>query len=45
VKVLAWDHIALLAGSAVAGSVAILAALGPSTSAARVDPNSVLRSD
>ena len=43
--VLSWDNFALLSGSMLAGSAAVLAALGPSSRAARVDPNTVLRSD
>jgi ABC-type antimicrobial peptide transport system permease subunit len=43
--VLTWDSVALLTGGGVAGVAAVLAALGPSSRAARVDPNSVLRSD
>jgi hypothetical protein len=43
--VLTWDSVALLTGAGVAGVAAVLAALGPSSRAARVDPNSVLRSD
>jgi predicted permease len=43
--VLSWDNVALLAGAGLAGSAAVLAALGPSSRAARVDPNTVLRAD
>ena len=43
--VLSWDNFALLSGAALAGSTALLAALGPSRRAARVDPNIVLRAD
>jgi ABC-type antimicrobial peptide transport system permease subunit len=43
--VLSWDNFALLSGSLLAGCAAVLAALGPSSRAARVDPNTVLRSD
>jgi predicted permease len=43
--VLTWDTFALLSGAGVAGGAALLAALGPSRRAARVDPNTVLRGD
>ena len=42
---LAWDNVALLSGALLAGGAAVLAALGPSSRAARVDPNTVLRAD
>ena len=41
--VLVWDNFALLSGAVLAGGAAVLAALGPSSRAARVDPNTVLR--
>jgi ABC-type antimicrobial peptide transport system permease subunit len=43
--VLTWDNVALLAGAGLAGGAAVLAAVGPSSRAACVDPNTVLRSD
>jgi predicted permease len=43
--VLAWDSVALLAGVGLAGVAATLAALGPSSRAARLDPSTVLRAD
>jgi ABC-type antimicrobial peptide transport system permease subunit len=43
--VLSWDNVALLSGAALSGTAAVLAALGPSSRASRVDPNTVLRSD
>ena len=43
--VLTWDNVALLAGAGLAGGAAVLAAIGPSSRAAHVDPNTVLRSD
>ena len=43
--VLAWDSFALLAGVAMAGVTAVLAALTPATRAARLDANRVLRTD
>jgi predicted permease len=42
---LTWDNVALLAAAGLSGASAVLAALGPSTRAARVDPNTVLRGD
>jgi predicted permease len=42
---LVWDNFALLSGAGLAGITAVLAALGPSSRAARVDPNQVLRAD
>jgi macrolide transport system ATP-binding/permease protein len=42
---LAWDNVALFSGMGLAGVAAVLAALGPSNRAARVDPNAVLRAD
>ncbi len=45
VSLLAWDSTALLIGAGVAGVAAVLAAVGPSNRAARVDPNVVLRAD
>ncbi len=45
VSLLAWDSTALLTGVGLAGCAAVLAALGPSSRAARVDPNIVLRTD
>jgi len=44
-SVLTWDNVALLSGAGLAGGAAVLAALGPSSRAARVDPNTVLRGD
>lgn len=44
-NVLAWDSFALLAGAGLAGAAAVTAALGPSSRAAQVDPNVVLRAD
>jgi ABC-type antimicrobial peptide transport system permease subunit len=44
-KVLDWDNVSLMTGVAVAGFTAVLAALGPSSRAARIDPNTVLRAD
>ncbi len=43
--VLTWDGVALVTGAGLAGAAAVLAALGPSSRAARIDPNSVLRAD
>lgn len=43
--VLSWDNVALLSGAGLAGTTALLAALGPSRRAARLDPNTVLRGD
>ena len=43
--VLIWDNFALFSGAVLAGGAAVLAALGPSSRAARVDPNTVLRAD
>ena len=43
--VLVWDNFALFSGAILAGGAAVLAALGPSSRAARVDPNTVLRAD
>jgi hypothetical protein len=40
-----WDSVALLIGIEVAGTAAVLAAVGPSSRAAKVDPNTVLRAD
>jgi hypothetical protein len=45
VRVLEWDTAALLMGAAIAGTAGVAAAIGPSSRAARVDPNTVLRSD
>jgi ABC-type antimicrobial peptide transport system permease subunit len=45
VEMVEWDTVALLTGVSLAGSVGVLAALGPSSRAARVDPNTVLRAD
>jgi predicted permease len=45
IGVLRWDGVALVSGAAAAGIVALLAALGPSLRAARVNPNTVLRAD
>jgi predicted permease len=45
IRILEWDSIALLAGVAVAGTAGVSAAIGPSSRAARVDPNTVLRAD
>jgi predicted permease len=45
VQFLAWDNFALLSGAGLAGATAMLASLGPSRRAARVDPNTVLRAD
>ena len=42
---LTWDSFALLTGATLAGIAAMVAAIGPSTRAATVDPNSVLRSE
>ena len=42
---LAWDNVALFSGALLAGAAAVLAALAPSSRAARVDPNTVLRTD
>lgn len=44
-QIVEWDTVALLAGVLLAGAAGVLAALGPSSRAARVDPNSVLRAD
>jgi hypothetical protein len=44
-NVLTWDNIALLSGVGLAGCAAVVAAIGPSSRAARVDPNTVLRGD
>ncbi|MGH9674305.1 MAG: FtsX-like permease family protein, partial [Bryobacteraceae bacterium] len=41
IGILAWDNVALLSGAGLAGAVAMIAALGPSRRAARVDPNIV----
>jgi ABC-type antimicrobial peptide transport system permease subunit len=40
-----WDSSALICGTGAAGTVAVLAALGPSSRASRVDPNTILRAD
>lgn len=45
VRLVEWDGTALTVGLALAGGAAVLAAVGPSSRAARVDPNTVLRSD
>jgi ABC-type antimicrobial peptide transport system permease subunit len=45
IRILEWDSAALLTGVTVAGAAAVLAAIGPSSRAARVDPNIVLRAD
>jgi predicted permease len=45
VRIVEWDAPALLTGVAIAGVAGVLAALGPSSRAARVDPNTVLRAD
>jgi ABC-type lipoprotein release transport system permease subunit len=39
------DNVALVSGVCLAGGAAVLAAIGPSSRAARVDPNAVLRGD
>jgi ABC-type antimicrobial peptide transport system permease subunit len=44
-QILGWDNIALLTGVSIAGAAALAAALGPSSRAARLDPNTVLRAD
>ena len=44
-QILEWDIAALVTGATVAGTAGVLAALGPSNRAARVDPNTVLRAD
>jgi ABC-type lipoprotein release transport system permease subunit len=44
-SVLTWDNVALISGAGLAGCAAVLAAIGPSSRAARVDPNAVLRGD
>jgi hypothetical protein len=43
--ILAWDAPAVACGPLLAGAAAVLASLGPSRRAARVDPNAVLRAD
>lgn len=45
VQILEWDTAALLTGVSMAAAAGVLAALGPSSRAARVDPNWVLRAD
>jgi predicted permease len=45
VQIVEWDTVALLTGVSIAGAAGVLAALGPSSRAARVDPNTVLRAD
>jgi hypothetical protein len=45
IRVVEFDTAALALGVALAGAAAVLAAVGPSSRAARVDPNTVLRSD
>ena len=45
VNVVEWDLVALLTGVWMAGTAGVVAALGPSSRAARVDPNTVLRAD
>jgi predicted permease len=45
IRVVEFDTLALALGVALAGTAAVLAAAGPSSRAARVDPNTVLRSD
>jgi hypothetical protein len=45
IRVLEFDTLALALGVALAGTAALLAAVSPSSRAARVDPNTVLRSD
>jgi predicted permease len=45
VQIVEWDTVALLTGAWMAGAAGVLAALGPSSRAARVDPNAVLRGD
>ena len=40
-----WDHASLMTGVVIAVAAGVLAALGPSSRAARVDPNTVLRAD
>jgi hypothetical protein len=45
IEIVEWDAVALLTGVSVAGAAGVLAALGPSSRAARVDPNTVLRAD
>jgi ABC-type antimicrobial peptide transport system permease subunit len=44
-RIVEWDTVALLTGVSFAGATAVLSALGPSSRAARVDPNTVLRAD
>jgi ABC-type antimicrobial peptide transport system permease subunit len=43
--ILVWDGAALLIGVAAGGGASVLAAIGPSSRAARVDPNTVLRAE
>jgi hypothetical protein len=45
VQTVEWDTAALLTGAVLAGTACVPAALGPSSRAARVDPNAVLRAD
>ena len=45
VQIVEWDAVALLTGASIAGAAGAMAALGPSSRAARVDPNTVLRAD
>lgn len=45
VKILEFDTVALLMGVSIAGAAGVLAAIGPSSRAARVDPTTVLRAD
>jgi hypothetical protein len=45
IRVVEFDTLALALGVVLAGVAAVLAAVGPSSCAARVDPNSVLRSN
>ncbi len=45
VQIMQWDTMALLTGVSLAGVAGVMAALGPSLRAARVDPNTVLRAD
>ena len=41
----AWDTLALVLGVGLAGAATTLAALGPASRAARLDPNRILRAD
>ena len=44
-ELLQWDSAALLTGVFIAGAAGVLAAVGPSNRAARIDPNTLLRAD